>query len=153
MSFIKTIFKKLFVWKGEEAIDSSLNSVKLNPITLSFPKNLENAFLTHYYKDSKGKMNVALIVGGIFYSLFFFLDYLLVPEHFINFLVVRFIITWFAVGFTLFYINKGKRASLSQPLVSITSILVVITIIYYIILANPKLNNSYYKLRYLCIES
>ncbi len=94
--------------------------------------------------DSRGKINVALLVGGIFYSLFFFLDYLLVPEYFINFLIVRFVVTWLAVGFTLFYVNKGKNKRLVQPLISLTSILVVITIIYYIVLAYPKLNNSYY---------
>ncbi|MCW8848645.1 MAG: PAS domain S-box protein [Melioribacteraceae bacterium] len=144
MNSLKNLYNKLFLWESSGIKDSSLNSVKLNPITLAFQKNLEDSFLSHYHIDSKDKINVALVVGGVFYSLFFFLDYLLVPEYFVNFLIVRFFVTWFAVGFTLFYVNKGKNQRLVQPLISFTSILVVITIIYYIVLAYPKLNNSYY---------
>ena len=144
MNFLRTLYKKLFLWESAEVNDTSLNSVKLNPISLAFPKSLEESFLNHYNQDSRGKTNVALLIGGIFYSLFFFLDYLLVPEYFINFFIVRFVVTWAAVGFTLFYVNKGKNKKLIQPLLSLTSILVVITIIYYIVLAYPKLNNAYY---------
>ncbi len=144
MNFLKILYNKLFLWESNETTDSSLSSVKLNPITLSFPKSLEKSFLEYYNKDSKGKTNVALLVGGIFYSCFFFLDYLLVPEYFINFFTVRFVVTWSVVGFTLFYVNKGKNKRLIQPLISLTSIFIVITIIYYIVLAYPKLNNAYY---------
>ena len=144
MNFLRALYKDLFLWESTEANDASLSSVNLNPISLAFPKNLEESFLAHYNQDSRGKTNVALLVGGIFYSLFFFLDYLLVPEYFINFFIVRFAVTWSAVSFTLFYVNKGKNKKLVQPLISLTSILVVITIIYYIVLAYPKLNNAYY---------
>lgn len=144
MIFFKNIFNRLFIWESTETSDPSLSSVKLNPITLSFPKSLEKSFLEHYISDSKGKANVALLVGGVFYSCFFFLDYLLVPEYFINFFIVRFVVTWTVVGFTLFYVNKGKKKQFIQPLISLTSIIIVITIIYYIVLAYPKLNNAYY---------
>ena len=144
MTFIRNIIDKLFLWKNEDFGESSVDSVKLNPITLSFPNELESLFLTHYYKDSIGKINVAMFVGAIFYSLFFFLDYLLVPEYIIHFLAVRFGITWLIVILALTAIKRAKNVTQHQPIIAITATVIALTIIYYIVIAYPKLNNSYY---------
>lgn len=133
LKFLKNIFDEVFLWTYKNLDETQHTTLKLNPITLSFPKEFETTFLSHYGQSSKWKMTAALMVGAIFYSLFFFLDYLLVPEFFINFLVVRLAVTWTFVGSTIFYIVKGKNDRLKQTFVSLTAIIVAITIIYYLI--------------------
>ncbi|MCB0749728.1 MAG: PAS domain-containing protein, partial [Ignavibacteriae bacterium] len=138
----------MFTWESDNQDYSESgkknDTVKLNPFTLSFPSELEKLFLAHYYKDSIGKINAAMLVGAIFYSSFFFLDYILVPEYIFHFIAVRFGVTWLIVVLALTVVNKAKFANISQPMIALTAITVASTIIYYIIIAQPKLNNSYY---------
>ena len=62
------------------AFQSKSMNVKINWITLSFPKDLENIFLDKYFHDSLWQVRLAAALGVLFYGIFGILDASLVPE-------------------------------------------------------------------------
>ncbi len=144
MKKIKTIFEQLFTWKDSSPSKRNPHEVKLNPFTLAFPKSMEIPFLERYFKDSIAQSTLAMIVGGFFYSSFFFLDYFLAPEHFVEFIKIRFGVTWFMVLTSILIINKIKNKSLAQPIIALTVVSVASTIVYFIVIAQEQLSEYYY---------
>ena len=71
---------------------STIREMGLNPITLSFGRNLEKAFLEKYYHDSIFQFRVAFISVTALYALFGLLDEPTVQEYASNFLYIRFVI-------------------------------------------------------------
>ena len=51
-----------------------------NPVTLSFPKDLEKDFFEEYFIKSLRHVRLALLLAIFFYSIFGILDAILVPE-------------------------------------------------------------------------
>jgi len=61
-------------------IPSTSKKNKINWITLSFPKDLENEFLEKYFHDSLRQVRIAAVLGIFFYGIFGILDASLVPD-------------------------------------------------------------------------
>ena len=59
---------------------SLTDQIKINYITLSFEKDLEQAFQKYYFQDSLRHVRIALVVGLFFYGIFGILDAWLVPD-------------------------------------------------------------------------
>lgn len=144
MNFFTNIFNKLFLWESSEPSQSNLNSIRLNKLNLSFPKELELAFLKNYYKSSLLQINIASVAGALLFSLFFILDFFLVKKLFIDFFFFRIVFVWLIIGWVLWTINAAENKNVSQFLLSIAIILISAINIMFIVLAYPKLNNYYY---------
>ncbi len=61
-------------------LQTALAKIKINWITLSFPKDLENKFLEKYFHDSLRQVRIAAGLGIFFYGIFGILDASLVPD-------------------------------------------------------------------------
>jgi signal transduction histidine kinase/ActR/RegA family two-component response regulator len=61
-------------------ISTPSENIKINWITLAFPKKLELAFLDQYFHDSLWQVRIASALGIFFYGIFGFLDAALVPD-------------------------------------------------------------------------
>ncbi|MCK4789160.1 MAG: PAS domain S-box protein, partial [Desulfobacteraceae bacterium] len=59
---------------------SPAHEIKANLFTLSFPEDLEKAFLDDYFQKSLRHVRIALLLGLFFYGIFGILDAWLVPE-------------------------------------------------------------------------
>ncbi len=62
----------------------------LHPITLAFDKEQEKAFQQVYFKESLHVSRVAILLTGLLYAVFGYLDYMEVGENLHTFLVIRF---------------------------------------------------------------
>ena len=56
------------------------DEIRVSLLTLSFPEDLEQAFLDDYFQESLRHVRMALLLGFFFYGIFGFLDAWLVPE-------------------------------------------------------------------------
>ena len=61
-------------------LQSVPNKIKINWITLSFPKDLEKIFLEKYFHASLRQVRIAAALGVFFYGIFGILDASLVPD-------------------------------------------------------------------------
>ncbi|MDA3953096.1 MAG: hypothetical protein PF485_05585 [Bacteroidales bacterium] len=112
------------------------SSVKmgLNPFTLKFAGNLEKEFLADYYKSSILICRFALILGIILYSLFAFLDIILIPEIKNQAFVIRFLfvipllIIIFSLSFQKQFKNWWQAAAISSVLIAGMGIIAIIWI-------------------------
>lgn len=64
--------------------------MQTHPLTLAFPGEQEKAFQAVFFKDSLPVTRIALFLSGLLYALFGYLDYLMVGEHLLLFLTIRF---------------------------------------------------------------
>jgi hypothetical protein len=54
--------------------------IKLNYLTLSFPREVEQAYKEDYYKKSLKHVRIAILLAGIFFAIFGLLDSFLIPD-------------------------------------------------------------------------
>jgi signal transduction histidine kinase/CheY-like chemotaxis protein len=117
----------------------------LNPITMSFPKDIEKIFLEDYYKKLLPAARVAIILGIFFYGIFGFLDLILVPPNSLKILwTIRYgIFCPCALGVLLFsfspyYINYMQSSFAALMIVAGFGITIMI------VKSPPPANYSYY---------
>ncbi len=120
------------------------HKMDLNPITLSFPGDLEEVFLDEFYKNSLKQVRISLLAGIFFYGLFGILDAHLVPQMKITLWYIRFAIVSpaFLVVILLSYSPRFKKylqASLAAAM--LVAGLGIITMIYFI---PSPVSHSYY---------
>jgi len=148
LSFIRSIFNKIFNWGFLDLQDSNKDSkqvnVKLNPFSLKFPEPIESDYLKFYYKNSVLQINISTIAGALLFSSFFLFDLFLVPELFLTFFLLRVVLGSLIITTFVISINKIKNKKASQPLLSLAIILIAAINISFIVLAYPKLNSTYY---------
>jgi hypothetical protein len=64
--------------------------MELDPITLSFPKNIEQSFIEDFFNKSLGLVRFSLFVGILLYCLFGILDAYIVPNMIRQLWFIRF---------------------------------------------------------------
>ncbi len=126
------------------ATSTGLYEMNLNPITLAFPGDLEEKFLSDYYKNSMILIRISLLAGIFLYGFFSILDAQLVPEVKDKLWFIRFTIVLpsFLVVILLSYFPRLTKYF--QALVTITMIIASYAIIIMISIIPPPENYSYY---------
>jgi len=121
-----------------------LNEMGMNPLTLSFPRNIERSFLKYYYLNSLIVVRLSLFAGVLLYGLFGILDAELVPKLKEHLWLIRFGIVWpFLLGviFLSFFRIFQKIFQLS---IMLAMIIACFAIIYMISIMPPPANHYYY---------
>ena len=107
---------------------------RVNFFFLRFEKNLEKKFMTQYFEDSLVHIRFSMIASMIFYGLFGFLDYLVLPELIHRFLFIRFIMV-IPISLVIFILSYSKQfQKYYQPLLSFLIFLAglgIVLMIYY----------------------
>ncbi len=149
MSFLRNLFYKVYCWNQNENFEDNKVTGKkdtftVNPFTLSFNPKLEDRFLHDYHKRFIPFIKISGIMGKLLFISFFYFDIIFVPEYFTKFLFIR-IMLGVLLG-TIILLSTGKSNDFKkiQPILSISSILVGIANISFMIIAAPKLNDIYY---------
>ncbi|MBK8944555.1 MAG: PAS domain S-box protein [Ignavibacteriae bacterium] len=148
MNVIKKILERVFNWGKISLYDKTKDkhndvNVKLHPIKLRFPDILEHEFLNYYHKNAELQIKISSIIGSVFFIAFFPFDLYLVPHLFNEFFTLRVVVSLFIVGIA-FTSSNLKNSKLAQILLSTASIIVGAVDISFIVIAFPKLNDSYY---------
>ena len=126
------------------ATSPGLHEMELNPISLSFPGNLEEAFLEDYCKNSLKAVRLSLLAGIFLYGFFGILDALLIPEMKGTLWFIRFAIVWPSlIGVIAFSYSKQFKKYF-QPFVATAMIISGFAIILMIYIIPPPVNYSYY---------
>jgi PAS domain S-box-containing protein len=145
---INILSDKMFLWElnGVKVgkLDGNQNTIRMNPFSLVFPKALEAGFLKDYYEKSVFQIKISLFVGAILFSSFLALDLYLVPELFTEFLFLRIGLGLLIMTLAVIIINKSANKAISQPILSLTIILLSTLLISLIVIASPKLNSTYF---------
>ena len=117
---------------------------KLNYLTLSFPKELEEDFLQDYFQKSLRHVRIALLLAIFIYGVFGILDAMLVPEVKQKLWLIRYAIFLpFAFAIFLFsFSNHFKK--FMQPCLSAVILIAGVGIILMILIAPYPGNNTYY---------
>lgn len=123
---------------------SVLRSIGLNPLTLSFKPGLETLFCDDYFGKSLPQVRMAIILGGILYGSFGFLDAVMVPELKYIFWGLRFgfVIPVLAVALALSYCRFFRV--LFQPVMAGLMFMGGGVIIAMLALAGAPISYSYY---------
>ncbi|MFH2131695.1 MAG: PAS domain S-box protein [bacterium] len=120
------------------------SNVKVNLLTLSFPRELEAEFLSQYYLKSINHTRLATLVAIFFYSLFGFLDAWLVPLEKENLWFIRYALFLpFALTILLFSFTKYFEKWV-QPANAAVILGAGLGIIGMILIAPPPAIYSYY---------
>jgi PAS domain S-box-containing protein len=148
LNIIVKILEKLFNWGVVSLYDKTTDKkneicVRLNPINLKFPNQLEIEYLKYFKRNSKLQIKISSVVGGLFFVAFFPFDIYLVPELFSDFFILRIIVSIFIVS-VAFFASRLNYFEISQFLLSAATIIVGCIDILFIVIAFPKLNDSYY---------
>jgi two-component system cell cycle sensor histidine kinase/response regulator CckA len=126
------------------ATSPGLHEMELNPISLSFPGDLEETFLNDYCVNSLKAVRLSLLAGIFLYGFFGILDALLIPEMKVTLWFIRFAIVWPSLlGVIVFSYSKHFKKYF-QPLVATAMIISGFAIILMIYIIPPPVNYSYY---------
>lgn len=87
---------------------------------------------------------IAGLAGAILFGFFSFFDLYLVPQLFFEFLLLRVVLGWSIILFTLITVTKITTKSHSQPIIATAVTIIAMLNISFIIIANPVLNSHYY---------
>jgi signal transduction histidine kinase len=125
-------------------LSSSANKIKINWITLSFPKDLEKAFLEQYFRDSLRQVRIALTLGIFFYGVFGILDAWLVPDAKLQLWFIRFVVIcpFLCANFLFTFSRQFKK--FMQLSIASTVLAGGFGIIAMIVIAPYPANYSYY---------
>ena len=122
----------------------TLEQIKPNLITLSFPSYLEKDYLEDYFRKSLKHFRLAILFAIFFYSFFGILDAWLVPEAKENLWFIRYAVFLPIVGsILLFSFHKGFRPY-SQPFMAFSLIIAGLGVIAMTIIAPYPTTYSYY---------
>ena len=125
-------------------LSSSTDKIKINWITLSFPKDLEKAFLEQYFRDSLRQVRIALALGIFFYGVFGILDAWLVPDAKLQLWFIRFVVICpFLCANFLFTFSRQFKKYIQLSIAS-TVLAGGFGIIAMIVIAPYPANYSYY---------
>ncbi len=97
--------------------------MQLHPATLAFEKKQEKAYNKVYFNDSLPIVRTALVLTGMLYGIFGYLDYLVVGEHSQLFLFIRFAVVLPFLALVLIASYTSFFSRIWQPLVFIAYIL------------------------------
>ncbi len=126
------------------AASSDLDAMNLNPVTLSFPGELEDVFLNEYYRDSLKMVRLSLLGGIFIYGFFGILDAQLVPELIPQLWFIRFAIVWPSLMALIAFSYSSYFKLFFQGAISVGMLIAGCAIIYMISIIPPPVNYSYY---------
>ncbi len=134
--------------KSEESIlffaTPGIREMRLNPLTLSFPEELESKFLEHYFRKSLPLFRLSLVLAIFVWVIFGILDAFLVPEMKARLWTIRYAgICPGLFGLMLLSFHKNFKKFM-QPVFALMMFLTGLGIIYMIIIAPPPITFSYY---------
>ncbi len=122
----------------------SLDQIKLNWCTLSFPSDLEMDYLENYFRKSLNHFRLAILFAIFFYSFFGILDAWLVPEAKEHLWFIRYGIFLPIVGSVfLFSFHRGFK-QFSQPFIALSLVVAGLGVIAMTVIAPYPSNYSYY---------
>ena len=122
----------------------SSEKIKINWITLSFPKDLEKIFLDQYFHDSLRQVRIASALGIFFYSIFGILDAFLVPEAKQQLWYIRYVVVCpFLFATYLFSFSRHFKKYMQLSIAS-TVLAGGLGIIAMIVVAPYPASSSYY---------
>jgi signal transduction histidine kinase len=122
---------------------SAIDGIKINWLKLTFPKDLEEEFLTDYNQKSLRHIRIALIIAIFFYGIFGFLDAGLFPEVKQKLWIIRYAI-FLPFALTILFFSLFKNFTKYNQLSASALILVAGTGIIAMILIAPYPTNSLY---------
>lgn len=126
------------------ATSSGMHEMGLNPITLSFPSPLEEAFLDDFYNNSLTMVRLSLFAGIVLYGLFGILDAQLVPAVKWKLWFIRFAIVWPALAAIIAWSFYPSFKKYFQPAVASVMVVAGFAIVGMISFIPPPVNYSYY---------
>ncbi len=115
-----------------------------NPISLSFPGDLEKAFLDDYYLNSLKVVRLALLAGLLVYGIFGILDVQLIPEMRYQLWRIRYAIVCPAILIAFLFSFTPLFRRYFQISLAITMIIAGAGIIAMISIIPPPVNYFYY---------
>ncbi|TET86437.1 MAG: PAS domain S-box protein [Desulfobacteraceae bacterium] len=120
------------------------DEIKVNPITLSFPRELEEAFLEDYFQKSLRHVRIALLLAMFFYGIFGVLDAWIAPDVKEKLWFIRYVV-FVPFTFAVFLFSFSSHFKNFMQL-CITSVILVagFGIIEMILIAPYPGNYSYY---------
>jgi two-component system, cell cycle sensor histidine kinase and response regulator CckA len=118
--------------------------MELDPITLSFPKNIEQSFIEDFFNKSLGLVRFSLFVGILLYCLFGILDAYIVPNMIRQLWFIRFAVVGpILLGIIVFsYSPRFKKYF--QFYVFTAMVVSGFGIVLMILIIPPPANYSYY---------
>jgi two-component system cell cycle sensor histidine kinase/response regulator CckA len=118
--------------------------MELDPITLSFPKNIEQSFIEDFFNKSLGLVRFSLFVGILLYCLFGILDAYIVPDMIRQLWFIRFAVVGpILLGIIVFsYSPRFKKYF--QFYVFTAMVVSGFGIVLMILIIPPPANYSYY---------
>ncbi len=118
--------------------------MELDPITLSFPKNIEQSFIEDFFNKSLGLVRFSLFIGILLYCLFGILDAYIVPEMIKQLWFIRFVVVGpILLGIILFsYSPRFKKYF--QFYIFSAMVVSGFGIVLMILIIPPPANYSYY---------
>ena len=121
-----------------------VGEVKINPVTLAFPPELEKVYLKEQVERSMGHVRLSSYLGLFFYGVFGFLDSVLMPEVKEELWFIRYAIFWpYAILMLLFsYTSLFKKVW--QAAISSVVLVAGLGIIAMIIIAPQEVGYLYY---------
>ncbi|WDP91920.1 MAG: response regulator [Desulfobacter sp.] len=118
-----------------------------NPFTLAFARqwaDLEPGFLDFHFKESLGRIRLAILAAVFFYAVFGILDHVMVPDKKLVFWSIRYLaVIPFALVVLFLSFRPGFKER-SAPLLFSMCLIGGLGIEYMIILADPPATYSYY---------
>jgi len=125
-------------------LSSDSDEIKVNLITLSFPREVEEAFLEDYFQKSLRHVRIALLLAIFFYGIFGFLDAWIAPDVKEKLWFIRYVVfVPFTLAVFLFSFSRHFKHFMQLCLTSV--ILVAgFGIIEMILIAPYPGNYSYY---------
>jgi two-component system cell cycle sensor histidine kinase/response regulator CckA len=119
-------------------------AMEVNPITLSFSGNLEEAFLEDYCKNSLSLVRFSLMIGIMMYGFFGILDAQLVPDMKEQLWTIRFAVVCPVLLAVILFSYSSHFKKYFQLVVSIAMVMAGLGIIAMISIIPPPVNYSYY---------
>ena len=126
------------------AASTTPEEMPLNPVTLSFPGDLENAFLDVYYLNSLKVVRLALLAGIFVYGIFGILDVYLIPEMSSQLWLIRYALVCPAILVSILLSFTPIFRRYFQPALMVTMIIAGAGIIAMISIIPPPVNYFYY---------
>ncbi|MGC9324445.1 MAG: hybrid sensor histidine kinase/response regulator [Desulfomonilia bacterium] len=118
--------------------------MSMNPLTLSFPVNLEEVYQEDFFHKSLNQVRFILILGIFFYGIFGILDAKMMPEAKSTLWFIRYaIVTPMIAGVVLFTYSRYFKP-LMQLCLACIIVVCGLGIVIMIAIAPPPVNYSYY---------
>lgn len=121
-----------------------LRQMGLNPFTLSFSGDLEEAFFNDYFNKSLGHVRFSVFLAVLFFALFGILDAVLLPDMKIKLWFIRYGFICPGLIILLFFSFSPPFKKYMQASISMLMIWTGFGITQMIVVAPPPVNFSYY---------